>query len=119
MTSIIEDRREQLRAEAQDIEERLARSETLHQTLRGLREDIERAERRRDAFASYGSKPIEIPQPDAHYNGLIIEVEPLRSRYTGKQLAQQIQQGEIDPTKREIKRLEGEVKSLLSRAERA
>jgi hypothetical protein len=105
---------EKHRARVADLDCRIEKAEGIQSVITGLRDDLARAERRRDAFASYGPERILIPQPEAHFDGLVIAVEPLRSRQTGDELATLIQEGEIGPINSEIGRLADELKSLLA-----
>jgi hypothetical protein len=108
------------RAELKRLEESYDRAEQIEQAILDMRADLARAERKRDAFAAHGNKHIEVPHPVTRHEalGLEFELEPFRSVLTGKQLAEQVQAGEIDPIAAELRRLEAERKSLLSKAER-
>lgn len=107
------------RAHLAELEQAYVRVEQIEQQVADLRQDVARFAQKRDAFAAYGNKKIEVPNPHRSPDtGLTFELEPFRSVLTGKQLADQVQRGEIDPLTSEIKKLEAEKHSLLAKAER-
>jgi hypothetical protein len=100
------------RAKLARLEQAYEMVDQIQQMISGLRDDVARCERRRDAFRAHGKRRIEIPD-QASLPGLPpIELEPRRSRLTGAELAAGVQ-AEIDNLQREIKRHEAEAAALL------
>jgi len=101
------------RAELQEqIEVVIPKVEELQNRIESIRETIARLQDRRDKLAAWGSKKVEIPNRPGglpefglHFS---FELEPLKSRLTGKELAAQVQQ-EINEYDEQIRQLEREV----------
>jgi hypothetical protein len=107
---------ERQRAELERAEANYERAKLLEQIIPDLKRDVARAEQRRDAFASYGARRVEVPNPHTHVAGMgDVELEPFLSVLSGKELAKRVERDEIDPLKAEIKRLEVEAEALSGR----
>jgi hypothetical protein len=107
------------RAELVQLERDYAEAQRLLEQAESIKEDLARLETYRDRFAAVGNKPLEFPQPTAVYADVQqypVELEPLLSRETGKQIAKRIQV-DVDTAKTELQRLEKEAARLM-RAER-
>ena len=104
------------RAELQAEFERLPELERLQAQIDAGRVEVERFKRRRDWFAEWGSRKVEISQPPGQIPALgthvVVEMEPRRSRLTGKELAAK-EQRQIDEQEASIRALEAEIKRLL------
>lgn len=118
--SLLEDLRARVqtrRVELQhEITEVLPAVERLHEEINNHREDIAKLERRRDVLAAFGAKPIPIPQPDAVVPSVgpyyTVEVEPLKSKLTGRDLAAKVQ-ADIDDLLAANKASETEIRRLM------
>jgi hypothetical protein len=106
-------RREELQRELTEV---LPEVERLSAEIASQREEKTKFERRRDVLASFGAKPIPIPQPDAvvlevspYFN---VEVAPLMSKETGAAFAKRVQ-GEIDVLSAAIRASEKEIQRLM------
>jgi hypothetical protein len=104
--------------ELQEELEALPQAQALQQRIDTQRDNIARLTIRRDRLAAYGSKQLEIPYPSAwlpeYGQGFLIDVEPLRSAKTGKQLAADVQL-EIDEYEADIRECRREIAKLLKR----
>jgi hypothetical protein len=101
------------REELQELEEAAEQAAQLKTRLDGLRDDLARLEARRDKFAAYGNRPIEIEQRsfDQRFH-CEIEWEPIRSRKSGKELAAEVEKTCAE-LRREISGMEKQIGKLV------
>ena len=95
--------------ETDDFQERARRAEKAEGELPGLREQLARYVDRQEHFKCVGKNRIEFPQAVPYKNYGTIELEPVRSKLTGDELAATVQprieeiQGEIEGREKAIR----------------
>jgi hypothetical protein len=112
MTTAAEAKIAEHQGRAEQLRQNAEKARELEGAIRSMRIDLERLERRRDAYAAFGKGKIEIPNRHKDEAWPHVELEPFRSRLTGDELATG-QQAEIDYLAAEIAKLEAEVEELL------
>lgn len=115
-TGTLRERLAARRAEVQEqIELVLPQVEQLEARIVGVRETIARLVERREKLAAYGDRPIEfaetrnVPEVGQFY---AVELEPRRSRKSGRELAAEVQR-EIDEQQQEIKACQRQIDALI------
>jgi endonuclease/exonuclease/phosphatase family metal-dependent hydrolase len=109
VSGIVAEHREQLLAQ----QERAHEATRLEAEIRSLQQDLERQRKRHGQFVALGKRHVEIPWRHVHPGfGMELEMEPLRSKLTGDELAAKVG-ASIAHLETEIGNREAEIERLL------
>jgi hypothetical protein len=109
LQEIVKERRQ----DAEEAERKAERALQLEHEIADLRRDLDRFQKRYDAFAALGEGHLEVEQKSPYAGLGVIEWEPLRSKLNGRELAAGVQFN-IDSLKEQIDAREQEIKQLLA-----
>jgi hypothetical protein len=100
------------RGELVEAAGRAERAEGLARWVQDLKADLQKLERRRDAFQAVGDQPVEVPWQHTLAVLGTLEMQPLLSKRTGAELASDVGLS-IDHLTTQIATAEREIEDLL------
>jgi hypothetical protein len=101
--------------EMAELEDRANHAANLSQEVESIKKDLARFEDKQAKLAALGDEKLQVEQK-VPYPGLgVIEFEPVRSRYSGAEMAAALQ-GQVDHLRSEITSREKTIKDLLAKS---
>jgi predicted nuclease with TOPRIM domain len=113
VTETVSDLRER-RRELERLEENARKAEALGSELDALKADLTAGEAKRDRLAELGAKHVEFEEErSCPISGMRVQLEPRRSKATGKELAARFDKT-LDPLRDAISQREAMISALLA-----